>query len=95
MPYPVALPPTLDQPPPCRLQQHLLAPDLGAVGAIGGRRLGLLAHQLALPSRDWPRLSRFVERGGKLIVEGATGYFDEHQVCVMQTGFPLDAGAAP
>ena len=49
----------------------------------------ILAHQLALPSRDWPRLVRFAERGGKLIVEGATGYFDEHQVCVMQTGFPL------
>jgi len=49
----------------------------------------ILAHQLAIPSRDWPRLTRFVERGGKLIVEGATGYFDEHQVCVMQTGFPL------
>ncbi len=49
----------------------------------------ILAHQLALPSRDWSRLTRFTERGGKLIVEGATGYFDEHQVCVMQTGFPL------
>jgi beta-galactosidase len=52
-------------------------------------QVAILAHQLALPSRDWPRLARFVERGGKLIVEGATGYFDEHQVCVMQTGFPL------
>lgn len=49
----------------------------------------ILSHQLAIPSRDWTRLSRFTERGGKLIVEGATGYFDEHQVCVMQTGFPL------
>ena len=52
-------------------------------------QVAILAHQLALPSRDWPRLARFAERGGKLIVEGATGYFDEHQVCVMQTGFPL------
>ncbi len=52
-------------------------------------RVAVLAHQLAIPSRDGPRLSRFVERGGKLIVTGATGYFDEHQVCVMQTGFPL------
>ena len=49
----------------------------------------ILAHQLSVPSRDWPRLARFTELGGKLIVEGATGYFDEHQVCVMQTGFPL------
>ena len=52
-------------------------------------QVAILAHQLALPSRDWPRLARFVEHGGKLIAEGATGYFDEHQVCVMQTGFPL------
>lgn len=52
-------------------------------------QVAILAHQLAVPSRDWARLARFVERGGKLIVEGATGYFDEHQVCVMQTGFPL------
>jgi len=52
-------------------------------------QVAILAHQIAVPSRDWPRLLRFVERGGKLIVEGATGYFDEHQVCVMLTGFPL------
>jgi beta-galactosidase len=52
-------------------------------------QVAILAHQLAIPSRDWARLARFTERGGKLIVEGATGYFDERQMCVMQTGFPL------
>jgi beta-galactosidase len=52
-------------------------------------QVAILAHQLAIPSRDWAQLARFTDRGGKLIVEGATGYFDEHQVCVMQTGFPL------
>jgi beta-galactosidase len=52
-------------------------------------QVAILAHQLAIPSRDWPRLARFAERGGKLIVEGATGYFDEHQVCTFMTGFPL------
>lgn len=52
-------------------------------------QVAVLAHQLALPSRDWPRLARFVERGGKLIVEGASGYFDECQVCTFMTGFPL------
>jgi beta-galactosidase len=51
--------------------------------------VAILAHQLALPSRDWPRLRTFVERGGKLIAEGATGYFDEHQVCTFMSGFPL------
>ena len=52
-------------------------------------QVAILAHQLSLPSRDWPRLTRFVEKGGKLVVEGATGYFDEHQVCTFLTGFPL------
>lgn len=52
-------------------------------------QVAILAHQIALPSRAWPRLKRFVERGGTLIVEGATGYFDEHQVCTFMTGFPL------
>jgi beta-galactosidase len=52
-------------------------------------QIAILAHQIAIPSRNWPRLTRFVERGGKLIVEGATGYFDECQVCTLMTGFPL------
>lgn len=49
----------------------------------------ILSHQIALPSRQWPCLRQAVERGAKLIIDGLTGYFDEHQVCVMQTGFPL------
>ena len=48
-----------------------------------------LSHQLSIPSRHWERLKRVVTKGAKLVVEGLTGYFDEHQVCVMQTGFPL------
>ncbi len=52
-------------------------------------QVAVLAHQIAIPSRDWPRLARFVEKGGRLIVEGATGTFDEHQVCTFLTSFPL------
>jgi beta-galactosidase len=77
------------------LMENGIPADIAEVDAFDWSResykgqVVILAHQLAIPSRDWPRLARFTERGGKLIVEGATGYFDEHQVCVMQTGFPL------
>lgn len=49
----------------------------------------VLSHQISIPERWWKPLERFVERGGRLIVEGVTGYFDEHQVCIMQNDFPL------
>jgi beta-galactosidase len=31
-----------------------------------------------------------VSRGGKLIVDGLTAYFDENALCVMKTGFPFE-----
>lgn len=49
----------------------------------------VLAHQVAIPSRYWEPLHEFVRKGGKLIVEGLTAYYDEHAVCIMQTGFPF------
>lgn len=50
----------------------------------------ILAHQISLPSRYWDGLTRFVERGGKLIVSGLTGFFDENMHNIMKTGFPLE-----
>ncbi len=50
----------------------------------------ILAHQIAIPSRYWQEISDFVLRGGKLIVDGMTGYYDENAVCIMKTGFPLE-----
>jgi len=50
----------------------------------------ILSHQISIPSRYWLPLSDFVNRGGKLIVDGLTGYYDENAVCVMRTGFPLE-----
>lgn len=49
----------------------------------------VLAGQVCLPSRSWEALRNFVRKGGKLIVEGLTGYYDEDMRCRFQTGFPL------
>lgn len=50
----------------------------------------ILANQVCLPSRSWEPLRQFVKKGGKLIVEGLTGYYDEDMRCLFQTGFPLE-----
>jgi beta-galactosidase len=49
----------------------------------------VLAHQVSIPSRYWTNLEDFVSKGGKLIVDGLTAYYDEHAHCIMKTGFPL------
>lgn len=55
---------------------------------FSGRTI-ILSHQVALPTRYVEKLAHFVRGGGKLIVDGLTGYYDENAHCVMQTGFPL------
>lgn len=50
----------------------------------------ILAHQVSIPSRNWKNLEEFVSKGGKLIVDGLTAYYDEHAHCIMKTGFPLE-----
>ena len=50
----------------------------------------ILANQVCLPSRSWEALRQFVAKGGKLIAEGLTGYYDEDMRCRFQTGFPLE-----
>ena len=50
----------------------------------------ILSHQIAVPSRYWTKLEDFVSKGGKLIADGLTGYYDENAVCIMKTGFPLE-----
>jgi beta-galactosidase len=49
----------------------------------------ILAHQIAIPSKYWPLLQDFVTKGGKLIADGLTGYYDENAVGTMRLGFPL------
>lgn len=50
----------------------------------------ILAHQISIPSRYWQNLKEFVNRGGKLIVDGLTGYYDENALCILKTGFLLE-----
>lgn len=49
----------------------------------------ILAHQISIPSKYWPLLEAFVQKGGKLIADGLTGYYDENAVATMRLGFPL------
>jgi beta-galactosidase len=47
----------------------------------------ILAHQISLPDSYVPVLEGFVKKGGKLIVDGLTGFFDENLHNTMKTGF--------
>ncbi|MES2265283.1 MAG: beta-galactosidase trimerization domain-containing protein [Bacteroidota bacterium] len=49
----------------------------------------IMAHQISIPSKYWPMLQNFVQKGGKLIADGLTGYSDENAVGTMRLGFPL------
>lgn len=43
----------------------------------------ILSHQIALPRSAKVKLADFVKRGGMLIVEGLTAYFDQNLHCTM------------
>ncbi|MBB5397198.1 beta-galactosidase trimerization domain-containing protein [Mucilaginibacter sp. AK015] len=49
----------------------------------------ILAHQVSIPSKYWPLLISFVQKGGRLIADGLTGYYDENAVATMRLGFPM------
>jgi beta-galactosidase len=49
----------------------------------------ILAHQISVPSKYAPVLESFVSKGGKLIVDGLTGFFDDDLHNTMKTGFPF------
>lgn len=49
----------------------------------------ILAHQISVPSSYAPLLENFVSKGGKLIVDGLTGFFDDNLHNTMKTGFPF------
>jgi len=50
----------------------------------------ILAHQISLPDSYAPVLESFVRKGGKLIVDGLTGFFDENLHNTMKTGFSFE-----
>ena len=50
----------------------------------------ILAGQVALPATYYDKIRKFTERGGKLIVEGASTFYDEEMLSLHNTGFPLE-----
>jgi len=51
--------------------------------------VAILPNLTCMPSYLIPELETFVRNGNKLIITGLSGYFDEHENNVIQTGFPL------
>jgi beta-galactosidase len=49
--------------------------------------LAIFPNAVAVPQRVVKRAETFVANGNKLIIDGLTGYFDENEVNVLQTGF--------
>lgn len=47
----------------------------------------ILSHQISLPDAYASELENFVSKGGKLIVDGLTAFFDENLHNTMETGF--------
>jgi beta-galactosidase len=50
----------------------------------------VLANQIAIPSGCVADLEKFVSKGGKLIVDGLSGFFDENLHNTMKTGFSME-----
>jgi beta-galactosidase len=50
----------------------------------------ILAHQISMPDDYAIKLESFVRKGGKLIVDGLTGFFDENLHNTMKTGFTFE-----
>lgn len=48
----------------------------------------ILSHQISIPKIYNQNLADFVARGGKLIVDGLTAYYDENAVCMLKD-FPF------
>ena len=49
----------------------------------------ILANQIAVPNKYASQLEQFVEKGGKLFIDGLTGYYDENVHNRLLTGSPL------
>jgi beta-galactosidase len=48
----------------------------------------VLAHQISIPTTYYFGLESFVRKGGKLIIDGLTAYYDEHSICTLRS-FPF------
>ena len=50
----------------------------------------ILSHQISVPDAYAQKLENFVAKGGKLLVDGLTGFFDENLHNTMKTGFAFE-----
>jgi len=50
----------------------------------------ILSHQISIPDNYASILEDYVSKGGKLIVDGLTGFFDENLHTTLKTGFPFE-----
>ena len=50
----------------------------------------ILSHQISVPDAYAQKLENFVSKGGKLLVDGLTGFFDENLHNTMKTGFAFE-----
>ena len=50
----------------------------------------VIANSVTIPNDCIPRIEKFVERGGRLIVEGLSGFYDENCVCTSLHKFGLE-----
>lgn len=50
----------------------------------------ILAHQISMPKRYSMLLEDYVRKGGKLIVDGLTAFYDENLINTMNTGFDYE-----
>lgn len=49
----------------------------------------VLPNLVSLPSYSWAKLDAFVRGGGRLIVTGLTGFYDENMHCILMDDYPL------
>jgi beta-galactosidase len=49
----------------------------------------VLSHQISIPSKYWKPITDFVAKGGRLIVDGLTAYYDENGYCILGDDFPF------
>lgn len=52
-------------------------------------RTAVIPNMVSLPSWSWPRIREFVRGGGRLVVTGLSGFYDENMYCLFMNGFPL------
>ena len=57
---------------------------------MGKGDVAILANTLTIPSEMIAPIEGFVKRGGRLIVEGLSGFYDEYEVCTPLHKFDLE-----